>query len=89
MSPQEKQRLVKLEQIVDSLLKVTNVPFIETLNRRLSSGIVDEDISVATSISKSVNEAGVTTYSVAKVPDNKLSITLTDGTIKYIGIYNS
>lgn len=89
MSPSEKQRLAKLEMVVDSLLRVTSVPFIETLNRRLGSGIIDDNIVSSGTISSSVNEAGVAAYSVAKVPDGKMSIILTDGTIKYIGVYNS
>lgn len=89
MTPQEKQRLETLEKLVNSLLSVTNVPFIESLNRRLSTGIIDEDLFAATTISQAVDEGGVATYSVAKVPDGKLSITLTDGTVKYIGVYNS
>jgi hypothetical protein len=35
MTPQELERMTKLEQLVQSLVKAENVPFIESITRRL------------------------------------------------------
>lgn len=90
MTPEERNRLDKLEKLVNSLLNVENVPFIGNLERRVATGIVDESTTTTvTSILKAVNESGSSTYNVAKVPDRKVGVTFTDGTSGFIGVYNS
>lgn len=90
MTPEEQQRLTNLEKTVAELLGVKNNSFIKNLERRLPAGIQDNSVSLnLTSVSRAVNESGIASYTVAKVPDAKLEVTLQDGSIKYIGIYNS
>jgi len=89
MTPQERQEFDALKKLVHSLTEVANIPFIGNLERRIGKGVVEKGTSVNTSLLRAVNEAGVQTYNVAKAPDSKLEVRLSDGTTKYIGIYNS
>ena len=90
MTPQELARMDRLEKLVQSLVRVENVPFIKNAERRLAvAGITSETPGVATTILKTVNEAGASTYSVAKLYDAKVEITLSDGSTRFIGVYNS
>lgn len=89
MTPQELERMNRLEKLVESLVRVENVPFIENIGRRAGTGVMSDTISANTTILKNVNEGGVAVYNVAKVPDGKLQIKLSTGEIKFIGIYNS
>lgn len=85
-----RQEFEALKEIVMSLLRVEDVAFIKNIERRVNTGITNGAISAATSITEAVrNSADTGSESVAKNPDGKLAITLTDGTIKYIGVYNS
>lgn len=91
MTPQEKQEFDELKKIVESLVRVENVPFIESIKRRgaVTGGVKSGTTLSASTITTTINEAGVAVKNVAKVPDGKLTVTLSDGTTKYIPIYNS
>jgi hypothetical protein len=88
MTP-EQQKLEELERRLKAIERVENIPFMKSLIRRMTfieSGTEGD----ATSITQNVrNSAGTGTVDVAKVPDGKLEIELTDGTIRYIAVYNS
>lgn len=45
MTPEERTRMEKLEQLVDSLYQVKNVPFIENFKLRVVNEAVDTRIS--------------------------------------------
>lgn len=89
MTPEERTQFNEMKKIVESLVAVENVPFIENINRRAGTGIKGGTSTVATSLTQAINEAGTGSYNVASVPDNKRQIILQDGTIEYIGTYNS
>ncbi len=91
MTPQEKQEFESLKKLVESLVRVENIPFIENVRRRVAiTGMTSGSISAATTITESVrNAADSGSETVAKDYDGKLQIILSDGTTKYIGIYNS
>jgi hypothetical protein len=91
MTPQERQEFEILKRKVESLERVENIPFIENIKRRVAvTGITSGAITAATSITESVrNSADTGSETVAKDYDGKLQVTLSDGTVKYIGIYNS
>lgn len=98
MSPEDRQRLDTLEQKVNRLLEVLDVPFIESAKRRIVKPYVDslnlDDamtlISAGTTagILQSVNEAGSETYSVAEEFDGSLIITTPAGQSYKLGYYN-
>lgn len=91
MTPEERAEFNHYKQIVDSLVRVENVAFIQNIDRRVQGdGIRDESsTTTVTTIVQSVNEGGVGTYNVAKAPARKVGVTLTDGTTGFIGVYNS
>ncbi len=90
MTPQERQEFEALKRTVESLTRVENIPFIENIKRRVAiTGITSGAITGTGTITETVrNAAGTGTEVVAKDYDGRLQITLSDGTIKYIGIYN-
>jgi len=89
MSPQEKTEFQQLKALVNALVRVENVSFIQNIQRKVDLGVTSGEETVATTILKAVNESGASSYDVAKVPDAKVPIVLTNGQIKYIGVYNS
>lgn len=90
MTPEDRQRLDTLEKLVQELYRVENVEFIENIKRRGGTGMKSDTIAAATTITTAVrNAADNGSENVAKVPDGKLKVTLSDGSVKYIGLYNS
>ena len=89
MSPQEKTEFEKLKALVNALVRVENVSFIQNIERKVDLGVTSNTETVATTILKSVSESGSASYNVAKEPDAKVPIVLSNGQIKYIGVYNS
>lgn len=89
MTPSERTEFEALKKQVQSLMAVENVPFIQNLDRRIPKLIDKSSTTTVTSIIRSVNEAGTASYSVAKTPDRKLGVQLSDGTTVFIGVYNS
>lgn len=84
MTPQELQRMEKLEKLVTSLLRVENVEFIKSLERRLdfllalpsTKGINSEDVSI--------DEAGASVKTALDDPDGWIKL----GANQNIPIYN-
>ena len=89
MSPQEKTEFEQLKALVNALVRVENVPFIQNIQRKVDLGVTSGTEIAATTILKAVSEGGLSSYNVAKVPDAKVPIVLSNGQIKYIGVYNS
>lgn len=48
MTPQEQERMDKLEKTVNSLVNVINVPFIEQIKRRIVTAEVETQLSTLT-----------------------------------------
>lgn len=90
MSAEVRAYLEWLEARVSSLERGENVAFLKNIERRAGSGIKAGTETAATSIDTTVrNSAGTGTEIVAKRFDNKRQIILQDGTVEYIGTYNS
>jgi len=89
MSPQEKTEFAQLKALVNALVRVENVSFIQNIQRNVDLGVSSGTETAATTILRAVNESGAASYNVAKVPDAKVPIVLSNGQIKYIGVYNS
>lgn len=90
MTPQERQEFNQLKTLVQQLLRVENVEFIKNVERRVVlDGVTTGTPGAATSINQAVNEGGSATYNVAADYDAKVPITLSDGTTRFIGVYNS
>jgi hypothetical protein len=91
MSPRERQEFEELKQTVASLTRVEHIPFIQNIKRRvIRQGIVSRGSDAAISINESVrNAAGTGTEAVAKDYDEKVEVTLSDGTTRFIGVYSS
>lgn len=92
MTPQEQERFERLETLVDSLLKVENVPFIENGQRRIARPILGESIQKESTggtsgVLQSVDEAGIGTYSVAKAFTGTITIEDADGNTFKLGHY--
>ena len=89
MNPVDPREFKELQQLVKAMYEVQDAAFIGNLSRRVASSVRTEPPQSVGSISQAVNEGGSQTYSVAKVPDGKMPFYLSDGTLKYIGVYNS
>jgi hypothetical protein len=88
MTPE--QRIADLEKRLTALERVENIPFIQNIERRAGSGIKSGIQSVTTTIDQAVrNSADTGSVTVPKQFDFKLKVTLSDGSTKYIGGYNS
>lgn len=89
MTPDQLKQFDEMQTKLNALLAVTDINFIENIKRRTGSSVKTEAGQSVTSISKAVSEAGSGSYNVAKVFDSKVPIYLSDGSLKYIGVYNS
>lgn len=75
---------------LEALERVENVAFIKNIERRAGAGIKAGTETVATTITQAVrNSADTGSVDVAAEPDNKRQIILQDGSVEYIGTYNS
>ena len=73
MSPQERAEFDRLKRQVEQMVKAQDVPFIESLNRRLDIG-ANASSKTAASATRSVNEAGASSYSVMFPPTGFINI---------------
>ena len=92
MTPQERTEFETLKNLVDSLLRVENVPFIENGQRRIATPILGESIQKESTGSTSgvltvVDEAGIGNYSVAKAYVGTITIETADGNTFKLGYY--
>lgn len=73
MTPQERQEFEQLKELVNQLMRVEHVPFIQNLNRRLD---VDANASSKSASAENVtiNEAGAATKTALGAPDGFISI---------------
>jgi len=93
MSPAEQARMNELERKVRDLENVTFPAFIANARLRivepeLGEVIRKQDNGNTVGISKSVVEAGTSTYNVAKEYDASLIVEDIDGNRYKIGVYN-
>lgn len=84
MSPDEQKKMMELQQQVKELMAVTDVNFIANIQRRIDKPIKSISSGSAASITTVVSLTNV-----AKVPDKKLRVTLSDGSTAFIGLYTS
>lgn len=84
MTPQEKERMDRLEKLVTALLRVENVEFIKNLERRLNFTKVLSSNKALNSEDVTINEAGVATSTVLDDPDGWIKL----GVNKNIPVYN-
>ena len=90
MTPEERTQFNDMKMRLDALERVESVSFIENVKRRAVEGIrTDGETSAGTITSTVRNSAGTGTTDVAKVPDTKLKIVLSNGTVYYLGAYTS
>jgi hypothetical protein len=85
------QIIKQLSDRVRDLETARNLSFVEELKRNALAGVPQIGVVLAAaSITQAVrNAADSGSVNVAKVPDGKLPLTMPDGTIKYLGTYNS
>lgn len=81
------QRIIQLEMVIASLRNSSSIPFDigAAFNDRIGSGFQLQNLSGGID-SRSVNEAGSDTYSVAKIPDGSANA-IYEGTIIRIPFY--
>ena len=84
MTPQETQRIDKLEKLVTALLRVENIEFIKNLERRLSFTLIRSSAKALDSEDISINEAGVATKIALDDPDGWIRL----GVNQNVPIYN-
>lgn len=93
MTPQERAEFNELKQTVHALQSVLDVSFIENSKRRIVFPAVGEALRKkaednTSGITRSVNESGASTYTVAKVYDASLVVEDKNGKKYRIGVYN-
>lgn len=90
MTPEELKRLEEVERQLVALNNNATIPFDigEAMKARIlgDAGVATVSTKSASSEDKSVNEAGVLSYSVLNSPDGFLQVTLL-GNIYYIPYY--
>ena len=85
-----RQEFDELKRRVDAIHAVQDVPFIENIKRRGAQGLIAGDPSSAGSISVAAGDPTNTgSVAVATSPDVKLQIFLPNGSVYYLGAYNS
>lgn len=84
MTPQERDRMDKLEKLVMSMLRGENVEFIKTLERRLDFVLIESSSKLLDSEDISINEAGVATKTALDDPDGWIRFGLNQN----VPIYN-
>ena len=96
MTPQERQELEMLRREVDNLKRVLDVPFIEEAKRRIvlpeikrTKLVAKNTTGTASGMTKSVNEGGSSSYSVADAFDGSLTVTDQEGNTYKLGYYNT
>ena len=92
MTPEEQKRLTDLEKLVQSLLRVENVTFIENGKRRIAKPLLGDGLQKDTTgntsgMTKSVDEAGLSSYSVAKAFTGSITIEDSLGNTYKLGYY--
>lgn len=93
MTPDEKNRLETLETLVQSLLKVENVPFIENGKRRIAQPVLGDSVQRESTggtsgLLQSVDEAGAGTYNVGVAPTGSIVLKDSDNNTYKIATYN-
>lgn len=88
MTPEVRLAIEQLNTEVERIRKSEDLIFIENAIRGLRAISAQNVASGSSNISKSVNEAGTGSYSVAKVPDATALVTI-NGQNYYIGLYNT
>ena len=67
-----------------------SLDFIKNIERRVVlDGVTTGNVTGASTVNRSVNESGIATYNVAKAYDAKVAVTLSDGSVRFLGVYNS
>jgi hypothetical protein len=90
MPPELFATIEDLQQRLAALESVENISFIKNVQRRAGTGLRQGTSTVPSSITQTVRDSsGTTTVNVAKVPDNKRQIILSDGSVEYVGTYLS
>lgn len=89
MTPEFRQEWERYKRKIDAIYSVQDVSFIENIGRRAFGSVKTEASQDPASILKGVNEGGSSSYSVAKEFDGKVPFYLSDGTKKFIGVYDS
>lgn len=89
MTPEEKQEFELLKAQVSALSQVKDVEFIENIKRRGTGNLKEDGTTSASTITQPVNEGSISTYDVCKVPDTKLKIITSTGTVYYLPAFTS
>ena len=99
MSEQERREFEELKRIVSTLVRVENVPFIETAKRRIAvpalndlglSEVISKNTTGNTSgVTQTVNESGSSSYNVADEYIGTITVSDTDGNLYKLGYYNA
>jgi len=87
-------KVTELEEQVRLLTRVENVPFIENAKRRIAIPVLGESISKNTTgstsgLTESVDEAGVSSYSVAAAYSGSITIADAQGNRYKLGYYTA
>lgn len=69
MTPEERNRLDRLENLVQSLLRVENVEFLKSIERRVDFSEISPSGKATGSENTTVNEAGTGSHVVLSAPD--------------------
>lgn len=84
MTPEERNEFEKLKKEVSEMRQGLGVDFLGSLKRNLDVGMVSDTQGNASSINTTADSV-----SVLKACDAKLKVTLSNGDVRYIPIFNS
>lgn len=90
MTPEERIEFDKMKMQLEAIARAEDIFFVENIKRRGAQGINTDGQSASTSITTAVrNATDDGSENVCKVPDIKLKIVSTDGSIYYLPAFNS
>lgn len=94
MSPEEKNRFETLEKLVQSLLRVENVSFIENGKRRIAAPVLGDGVQKFSTgstagVLKAVSESGASSYNVAQAFNGTITIEDATGNRYKLGYYTA
>ena len=90
MTPEQLQQFNEMKRILQNVVAVEDVQFIENVKRRTGKGLTEDGTTSASTITQSVrNSTDTGSADVCAEPDTKLKIITATGTVYFLPAFTS
>ena len=90
MTPEQLQQFNEMKRILQNVVAVEDVQFIENVKRRTGKGLTEDGTTSASTITQSVrNSADTGSVDVCAEPDTKLKVITPTGTVYFLPAFTS